>query len=536
MDSLRRTFDQYAALFKAMTPSQRGTLVAVPLMLAVAFGVLMFRDGSATYVALSYGKSFSTEEIINAEQTLKEKGLSDFRREGRQILAPAGEAEKYNAALLEAGSLPENWAEELEKQIENKSIFASRDELVAMKEIALAKQLHRVLRAVPDIEDASVMWDRPKSRRFGGESPKVTALVSVRPRPGREISSQLVGSLRAAVANMVPDLTAGNVTVFDESTGIAHTPDQAGDPFDSRLMQRVREFTKNYERQISRALDYIPNVVVTVNVDLENIKSSTERATKVNPKETVALHSNEFTRSETSRDQPSRAEPGNVSNRPRELQSAAGQDRSRNLTESNTQAVSATSFIVTDRELIAAMPRAVQVSVAIPEDYYRGVALKRGLSEGDTDQSKQDFQKAVDALKTEEEQKVKAMVVTQIPAGSPDSAIQVSSIVRLDPEPRITAPSWTEIGREIVSEWGSAAALSLMALGALWMLSRNMQKLPDAPALPPPALDLLTEDEPPPDRPKQPVEVTARDELQNVVRDNPEMTASVLMKWLQAAK
>ena len=37
--------------------------------------------------------------------------------------------------------------------------------------------------------------------------------MNVRPKRGRELSMQLVQSLRAAVANMVPDLDAADVTV-----------------------------------------------------------------------------------------------------------------------------------------------------------------------------------------------------------------------------------------------------------------------------------------------------------------------------------
>jgi flagellar M-ring protein FliF len=316
---------------------------------------------------------------------------------------------------------------------------------------------------------------------------------------------------------------------------MAYTPDQDGDPFDSRLMQRVKEFTRNYEEQIAQALEYIPNVGVTVNVDLENIKRSTERSTKVNPKETVALHSAEVSRNENLREQPTRAEPGNVSNRPRELEMTAGQERTRTTSETNSQSINATSYVVTDRELIAAMPRAVQVSVAIPDDYYHAVALKRGLSEGTTDPEKQEFRKAVEAIKAEEERNVKATLLTLIPAGSPESAIHVSSIVRLDQtRPEVSTP-WTMLVSEFIREWGSSLALACFAAWALWMVNRSMPRPGAEPAtaaamLPPPV------DEPEPEAKVKPIEKTARDELQTIVRDNPEMTASVLMKWLQAAK
>src|SRR3972149_11984952 len=159
-----------------MTPSQKLTLAVVTLSIPAAFFVMIWNGSSASYVPLSYGKVFSPEEQRNAEQALKEANLTQFKSEGRQILAPRNEVERYNNALLQSGSLPANWAEELEKKYEKSNIFSTPEQLQSLKEAALAKELRRVILAGPDFEDVSVVWTPANQRRGrSGKPPRVTA-------------------------------------------------------------------------------------------------------------------------------------------------------------------------------------------------------------------------------------------------------------------------------------------------------------------------------------------------------------------------
>lgn len=536
MDALRQTFRQYGGLFKSMSPSQRGTLIAVPLMIAAALAFLMFRDPTSNYIALSWGKVFTTEELMVAEQTLIDAGLNDFRRDGQRLMVPGGEAERYNAALLEGGSLPSNYGEELERQLDKQSVFTSERQAKSYRDLALKNELRRIIRAIPDVEDADVVWARGEPARWPNRGGKVTATVSVRLRRGHEVSTSMVQSLRTAVASMVPDLKTADVVVLDLNSGTSHVPGRDGDPFDNSLLARIREFTQSYQQKIGDALSHIPGVLVTVNVDVDNLKSHVERSQKLNPKEQLSLYQIEQSRNENSRQQPTRAEPGANSNRPRELNLAAGQERTRSFTETNAESVTLASFSVTDREFIAAMPKAVQVSIKIPDDYYRAIALKQGLKEGETDEERAEFRKAVEAIRTEEERKAKATASVLIPSGSPEEAVAVSSFVPIDPvEPEIEASVVDSVG-SAVSQWGSAVGLALFALWALWMLNKSTPRLPEVEPAPagPMALKAVHVEE---DEEQEPaIDNTRRDHLQAMVRDNPEVAAAVLGKWIRAGK
>jgi len=538
MDAILQTLKQYARLYSDRTAAEKTTIAAVTMMLVAGFGFLIFRGSATGYDALSWGKVFTTEELAAAEQALRDAGLDEFRRDGQRIMVPRKDAARYNAALFAAGSLPSHSASELEKQLEKSNVFTSRDQLQALKDVALEKELSRVIRAVPGIEDATVRWARSQTQGWGRKT-KVTATVSVRPRKGRELGRELVQSLRAAVANMVPDLAVADVAVFDQSTGQSHAGESGNDPLDNRIVQRIREFARDYEQRVRQALDYIPGVSVTVNVDVDNVRRSAERSTKLNPKETVALQQNEENRTESFRDQPVRAEPGAVPNRPLALETRNASEKSRTVSETSSNAVTAASWTVTDTELLAAMPKGVRVSVSIPRDYYRGVALKNGLNPGTSDDDRKKFEQAVDQIAKDEEAKAKLTARTLIPAGSPEEAVHVMSIVRVEAENAQAAIPWTATAMSLVSDWGGVVAIALFAAWALRMLMKTMPKLPELPPEPTPTVaptDGPTGDATPENEMADLRSLSPRDRLQSIVRDDPEAAAAVISKWLQAAK
>jgi flagellar M-ring protein FliF len=343
---------------------------------------------------------------------------------------------------------------------------------------------------------------------------------------------------------MVPDLAAEDVTVFDQSTGQSFREEPEGSAFDTRLLARRHEFSTLYRDRIAAALSYIPNVLVTVDVDLDNLKSSVVREQLVDPKKTVALAQSETTRSSTATQRPAVAEPGQVPNRPRELQSGPGQDRSHVTSDSATSSVSAASFTVSEKQFLAALPTSIQVAVQIPEDYYAALEQRRAPAAGAGTTPGTDgtgaAAAAVPTKKREEvERDVKAAVARAIGAGSKVDDISVTSYVRVDPVvPPLDVPI-LETVQEGVRQWGGPVVLVLLTVWVLRYATRSLPALPEVPAADSPAVAVLRKgkaaaEEPP--QPPGPPELSPRDRLQVVVRDNPEMTADLIAKWVQAAK
>lgn len=498
----------------------------------------MMRGSSTSYAALSWGKSFTTEELMNAEQTLSEAGLNDFRREGNKIMVPASEAETYHAALAEGGSLPLNWGSELEKQMEKGGLFSTPEDVNTRKMAALSNYLDRVLSAIPAIEKASVVLAPSKKRGYSQRGSSVTAAVNVTPRRGHELTMQLVQGIRVSVANAVPDLNSTGVVIFDQRNGKAHTA-ETDDAYDNKLLTRIQQFEKDYYTKITSALSYIDDVIVTVNVDVEKIKTSVRRSQKLDPK-SFETFTNSRKDEDTSREEPDRGEPGNKPNQPRNLQMANGDIKTR-TTKKTDSTVQNIPIDVTHLEevMIGAMPEAVQVSISIPEDYYVAVAAKQGFAEGTTQQEKDAFQASVDLIRQNVKTNVEETVKRNIPQGSPVDSISVIAYTPIDSEEIDTSPTMTQSVGNAMSQWGGAIGLGLFALWTLWMLNKSMTKLPDINEEMVASLNIHQpeeEEEETEDDMADLRETSLRDGLQSVVRDSPELTASVLAKWIQEEK
>ncbi len=270
---MRRTLDQFLAVFNSLAPSQRITFAVIALLIPAGFLFFAWNGNSSTMVPLSYGKVFSKDELRNAEQALKEAGFSKFHSEGRQILAPASEVEKYNATLLQSGSLPSHWAEELEKKLESTNPFmTSAESMRQTREALLGKHLVQMILGSPDFEDADVLWTPASSgkSRFSKDA-RMRATVVVKPKAGHELTTRQIQALRDAVTFAIPDLKSTDVTVYDQRKGEAYTPESENDPLSGKTLALLREASHfvRIEDQECAVMHISPDIVVTVNVEID---------------------------------------------------------------------------------------------------------------------------------------------------------------------------------------------------------------------------------------------------------------------------
>src|SRR5438128_1606182 len=106
MESWRKTFAQFRDLFNSMAPSQRMLLVVLPALVLAGLGLVMYLGAGAAEEPLSYGKTFSADELKAAQEALQKAGLSQFRIDSQKILVAKSEVSRYNAALITGDALP----------------------------------------------------------------------------------------------------------------------------------------------------------------------------------------------------------------------------------------------------------------------------------------------------------------------------------------------------------------------------------------------------------------------------------------------
>jgi type III secretory pathway lipoprotein EscJ len=515
MDVLPRITRQLVELFRAMSPVQRAASGAITAVVLLGFGWLVFRNSGSVLQAASFGKIFASEELALAEQALIGAGLTEFRRDGQRLMVPGHEIDRYNAALVEVDALPADLGAQMLKQYETLGPFSTDRQRQQMKEALLLQELRRMIKAVPDIEDARVAIATSERKTGWNQKPRSTANVTVKCRAGREISTTLINSLRHVVASMVPDLRPSDVTVFDVTRGQAYTGEPTEESSDDRYLQRAREFTREYEQQIQKALQHIPHVNVAVHIDLDALKSSIARS--------------ELTRT--------RGDDVQIANRPGKLDEVAVNHADPHLTA--FRGPTETTHEVTEKQLVAAMPKAVQVSVSIPRDYLRDL-VSRKVARGEKSPERLD----PDLIEEEVLAKVERIVGRLIPADSPVNAISVTCVDRIvvDAHEAAFAPMNERI-MTFVRPWRGMLILGLFGVAAAWILRRSPPVTQPSIEIANPIEVQVPQPVPTPMNPipARPVVVpdrtaTLRDEIRSLVAEDPAASAALLGKWLAEAQ
>src|SRR5262245_40839335 len=285
MESWRRTLYQFRDLFNNMAPSQRLTLVVVPLLVLAGLGLVMYMGVGPAEEALLSGKAFSADELKNAEAALRRGNFTQYRIDGQRILVPKAEAARYNAALVTGQGVPDSFGDELARAIEDNNPFLGGGDAQRRDRVDLgkARELVKIIKAVPFVEDARLVTQRPRQRGFHGET-KMTATLGVKLRGGHELLGDLAQSLRQAVAGGF-GMAPADVTVVDMKSGKAPRMPEKDDPYNNGFVETIRDFTALHQQTIAEALSYIPNVLVSVNVDLDTTVQTREQERKYDAKQ-----------------------------------------------------------------------------------------------------------------------------------------------------------------------------------------------------------------------------------------------------------
>ena len=540
MTALEQLRTQTLAVWRSMAVSQRLTFGLLLALLLGGFGWMILRDAAPPRVPLFTGKSFTVEESMNAQQILLASGLDDFEQRGTQLYVPSDEVERYNAALLAGGGLPTNWAEEWEKQNAALGQFTGALEREQVKERARAKHVARMLQEITDIAVADVVWDED-TRPGWRTAPKARATVTLRPVPGRSITPQIVRSVRLAVAGSKKHLAPEDVTVVDLATGQSYDGTQDAE-FGDTVLARMAHLETLYRNRILDHLSHIRGVHVAVNVNLDRIASSRRRSQKINPKETLAVAEDTVRNQETTQRTTSAAEPGAAPNAALDLSSNRGPSQTSDIQETSGSMIKTASFEVSEDELVGMLPESVTVAISVPKDYYRAMAMRSPGLTGREDLSEDEIEAVTIQMETQESQRIQQRVRMLLPpdaTATDEEVVKVDTHVAIEEEKPIESLplSWTLA--DLARTWARPAVLIVLALVALYVLRQSLNRpLPELPALPaapqPAGLEGSAgepevEDELPLLRPP---ENRRREHLQTVVRDNPELAASVIATWV----
>ena len=264
MDELRRQAVTVAERWSQFSRGKRFAMTSVLVACVVGFSFVIGRSTSSDWQPVCGGRKFTGKEIAVTQAIWRQQGLKNFRKVDEQLCVPQNELSRYEALVPQSKSEEAAASSEWEKQLARTNVFSTSEVVEQHRDNALRNELRRLIKAIPAIADADVIWARSKGKSAFSNRPKVTATVNVTPHDGYDVTPELAQSLRTAVANMVSDLNAQDVVVLDQSTGLAIT-----DQLDATITQQQRRrqlerLGHQVESKIASALSQIPGAIVKV--------------------------------------------------------------------------------------------------------------------------------------------------------------------------------------------------------------------------------------------------------------------------------
>jgi flagellar M-ring protein FliF len=554
MDFLNNAIAQLSELFRSMTAGARVTAGLLLAVVVISVGYMFQHTASGPDTYLFGGEPISSGQLDRVEAAIAKAGLSDFQREGFRIRVPSGQQAKYLAAVADAGALPPNFNTIMENALNSGSPWESREQMRERVKIGKQQTLSEIVRGMYWVENAVVLYDEHEMREIGRLSPKLqaTASVSVKPVAGETLTPQRAKNIQILVAHAV-NMKADDVAVTNLGEGGSTgsdgqiTYDLIQDPY---LKAKVL-FESQKRESILGALRDIPGVRVEVNADMDDTVEETTDTAKPDPK-TAAKR--EMTREESSTQSSGAGggQPGVTAQGPNRTGTQASLQRE-NQNETKSNVTETDNVVGLERSRVSKKgytPKEVWASVTIPGLYVKNLWIANN-STVTTPPKPEDLA----AVKTDVVQKVENIVNTLLllQANKGENTYKHVHVEVLDslPVPTIEPPSMASQAMAWTNHNWSTLAMVGVAMFSLLVLRSVVNGKPSDPTAAPAAGSALTvqTDEAKAEaagaageqedaaRPKLKLRKnnSVKDDLVEIVREDPDAAADILRSWIAKA-
>jgi len=569
MDFLNKAMAQLSDLFKSMTPGARLTAGLLLAVVVVSLGYLFNHQMVGGDTFLLGGQSFTPGELSAMEAAFGKAGLSNYEVQGGRVSIPGVQKAVYMAALVDNGALPAHFGEHLATALEKVGPFTSRDQREELMKVAKQQELNGIILSMQNIEKVSVQYDTPKKNGFRPTG-SATASVSVKSHGTLPLDEKQVPMIRHLVAGAFAGLSPENVSVIDLNgrSYSGSSSDGMSSASEDPYVARMKEYQSLYESQIHNALSYVPGITVTAHVELNKELRSHQEKDVVDPKLSAPLMSREESTTTTSKSgSNSGGRPGfeaHQANASAKLTAGGGNESSEEHSTNETQNVPSRDRTTT--ETAGLTPKRVTAAIGVPTSYFESIWRQRNPAAAGQ-AAKMPDRAAIDLIAKEEIEKIRAFVANIVPqaadaaAGAPPlvTVTAFSHVVADD----LTGPSIaTQAMNWLSGSWQTLGTivLVLFSLNLLRSLARapvaeivdaspNASLQAAAPAAgsnPPtsggtPTVEVLESGEAggrsrPKLKRKLGTGPNLRDDLAEMVRDDPDAAAAILRNWIGTGK
>lgn len=550
MDFVNTAIAQISELFRSMTPGARVTAGLLLAVVVVSVGYLFQQGTSGPDAYLFGGQPLSDSELNLIDAAIAQARLSGHVREGNRIRVPSGQQAAFMAAVADGNALPRNFNTILENALNQGGPWESSEMRRERMRIAKQQTLGEIVRAMPWVQEAVVLYDEQAPRGIIGTR-EVTATVSVRPLPGEVLHPRRVKTLQTLVANSVLGLQPENVAVTNLGNGSEFGGGSEFYPeaFDDEFYALKVAFETQKKRSIENALRDFPGARVEVNAELDDTVEELTKNVTPEPKATVLK---EITSTDTTRQSTTEGggRPGVFAQGPNRggTQTAPARQNQNETSSDTTETVNVVGHEQRTIKRKGFTPKEIWATVTIPSSHVKNLWRQRNP-------------KATEPPKPEDLAPIEQTLITKVENIVEPLLLQESNkaedtykhvkvvIVETLPAPTIEAPTMANQAIAWTSQYWSTLAMFGVAMFSLLIL-RSIAKSNPAQGGPASSMPTLTlESQSVGDsheasdaadisaRPRLKIKkgTTLKDDLADIVRDDPDAAADILRSWIGKA-
>lgn len=547
MDFLNKAFAQLTDLFRSMTPGARITSGLLLVVVVISLGYLFQHQVSGPDVFLMNGEPIPPSYLPAMEAAFAKANLNSYSIEGARIRVPRGQQASFMAALADSKALPPNFGSALREAQNSGNVFESPKQREQRIKTALQEELSLIIRSMKGIESAYVLYDTETKPGLSREK-LVTASVSVKPLGSEQLEESQVSSIRHLVAGSIAGLKAENVTVADLNGRVFHGDPQGGGFGSENLYIAVKNmYERDLKTKILGSLANIPSLTVEASVVLDREKSSRSMSIKNEPK-TVTVRVSEKTTTRSKESGGAAGRPGYPAqvNGPITLGSVGAGKGPREEEEGSTrEEENRVSSVQEEKENVGLTPKLAKVSVGIPSSYFEKVWRERNpVKEGESPKTPETT--ALDQIRDEISINIRKHVAGLLPPveGTTDTSELVTITTFQDIKPgEIPVPP---MGQKVIvwlGQYWSTLGIGGLALVSLFMLRSMVRGVPAPESA---TMSLRVSSPEPESKEEDPVEAVVarrlhrfsgtgpslRDELSEMVKEDPDSAANILRTWI----
>ncbi len=548
MDFLNKSFAQLKDLFLSMTPGARITAGLLLAVVVISLGYLFTHEVAGPDVYLLSGQMFSDQDLNRMKLAFGQEGLDSYQFEGNRVRVPRGQRTEYMAAIAKHNAMPEGFAEKLTNALDaGGSIMSSREREARLK-IARQQELSDIISKIPGIEAA---WVVPAEEIKGGlrQEKLVTASVFVKAVGGQPLDPSLAENIRQFVVTAIGGLQAKDVSVTDWNTGLATlgNPKGTGTPYANPHFALERARAEELKREILGLLSWIPSKTVAVNVELDPMQDYQEEEVNYDPKKTAPGHTSEMSKTRTLEPDTPEGPVGYrvQQNTPASLAFARiTANRQEEEESESSQQNLVSSKVISSGKADYPLKR-VTVTVGVPTSYFEDI-WRKGNPTQEGEQPKAPEQTDLDPIRTQVTAQIKETLATLIPlpegVTNPAELVHVTEFPNITP-PEIPQPGTGEKALTWLGQYWSTLGLIGLAFFSLVMLRSMIRAAPpsqtEVRTLPMPSGETEEEEAESGERPAprklkrfSATGASLRDELSDLVGEDPDTAANILRNWI----